>query len=153
MIFHGIDNQTVELRITNYQFPNHDDGDWDSNWINIYLKVDSKLGKWQTIDPSLTTWEFKMLIDWFNQILEKEILPNDCDLLFTEPNLSFKIINKSSTAERYIRIGFNLESRPTSATVDSICFVDIQASNEELRRIVKELNHELEKFPERRPKK
>jgi len=55
MKFKGIDNQTVEFILTNYQFPDNQDGDWDGNRLNIYLKVDSKVGKWQTIDPSLTT--------------------------------------------------------------------------------------------------
>jgi hypothetical protein len=66
MKFKGIDNQTVEFIITNYQFPDNQDGDWDGNRLNIYLKVDSKVGKWQTIDPSLTTWEVQEIIDWFN---------------------------------------------------------------------------------------
>lgn len=63
MIFSGVDSQTVEFKITNYQFPDNQEGDWDSNWLNIYLKVDSKFGKWQTIDPSLTTWEVQEIID------------------------------------------------------------------------------------------
>jgi len=32
MTFKGINNQTVELKITNYQYPEITDGDWDSNW-------------------------------------------------------------------------------------------------------------------------
>lgn len=66
MKFKGINNQTVEFIITNYQFPDNQDGDWDGNRLNIYLKVDRKVGKWQTIDPSLTTWEVQEIIDWFN---------------------------------------------------------------------------------------
>ncbi len=31
MTFTGIDNQTVELKITNYQYPDINDGDWDGN--------------------------------------------------------------------------------------------------------------------------
>ncbi len=65
MIFNGIDNQIVELRITNYQYPDINFGDWDGNWLLIYLNVKSNVGHWQTIDPSLTTWEVKELIDWF----------------------------------------------------------------------------------------
>ncbi len=63
MIVLGKDNQTVELKITNYQYPSSLDRDWDGNWLNIYLKVVSKSGNWQTIDPSLTTWEVQELID------------------------------------------------------------------------------------------
>ncbi|MEY3421612.1 MAG: hypothetical protein RIR48_1908, partial [Bacteroidota bacterium] len=35
MIFQGIDKQSVELKITNYQFPENQDGDWDGNCLNI----------------------------------------------------------------------------------------------------------------------
>ncbi len=153
MIFYGIDNQTVEFRINNYQFPQNDEGDWDSNWLNIYLKVDSNLGKWQTIDPSLTTWEFKELIEWFNQVSENSDRPGNTVLTFTEPNLSFEYIQKLASGEGVIRIRFDLESRPKSATDDSTYFVDIHANNQELRRIITTLDSELQKFPERKSKR
>lgn len=87
MIIKGIDNQTVELRITNYQYPASLDRDQDGNWLNIYLKVESKVGNWQTVDPSLTTWEIQELIDWFND-LANNTKPKWTDMEFTEPNLS-----------------------------------------------------------------
>ena len=59
MTFKGINNQTVELEITNYQFPEIADDDYDSNWLNIYLKVNSTFGNWQIVDPMLTTFEVK----------------------------------------------------------------------------------------------
>lgn len=68
MIFKGIDDQIVEFKITNYQYQDNQDGDWDGNWLNIYLKVNSKVGKWQTTDPSLTTWEVNKIIDWFDTL-------------------------------------------------------------------------------------
>jgi hypothetical protein len=66
MTFQGIDNQTVELRVTNYQFPDISFDQYDSNWLNVYLKVESKLGNWQTIDPALLTWEVEEIIDWLH---------------------------------------------------------------------------------------
>jgi len=38
MLFKGINNQTVEFRITNYQYPEITDCEYDSNWLLIYLK-------------------------------------------------------------------------------------------------------------------
>ena len=150
MIFYGIDNQTVELRVTNYQYPDNNEGDWDSNWLNLYLKIDSKCGKWQTIDPSLTTWELQELTNWFN-ILSENHEPEHKQIQFTEPNLSFELIGKYDNLEKNIRIKFELESRPKSATDDKDYFVDIKAENKELRRISEELQKETEKYPKKKP--
>jgi len=150
MIFSGVDSQTVELIITNYQFPDNQEGDWDGNWLNIYLKVDSKVGKWQTIDPSLTTWEVQEIIDWFDQLsTDKE--PEYRLMTFTEPNLSFELLNEPTDNNKLIRIKFDLECRPKSAIDDKEYFVDISADRDELITIKKGLNDELNKYPERKP--
>lgn len=150
MIFSGVDSQAVELQITNYQFPDNLEGDWDSNWLNIYLKVDSKVGKWQTIDPSLTTWEVQEIIDWFDQLsADKE--PEYRLITFTEPNLSFELLNEPTDNNKLIRMNFDLECRPNSAIDDKEYFVDISADREELITIKKGLKDELNKYPERKP--
>ncbi len=150
MTFKGINDQTVELKITNYQFPENQDGDWDGNWLNIYLKVDSKVGKWQTIDPSLTTWEVQEIIDWFDKLsADKE--PEFRLMTFTEPNLSFELLNEPTDNTKLIRIKFDLESRPKSAKDDKEYFVDISADKDKLIAIKKGLNDELSKYPERKP--
>ncbi len=148
MIFTGLDNQTVEFVITNYEFPNNTEGDWDGNWLNIYLKVKSKVGDWQTIDPSLTTWEVQELIDWFETFStsgQTEYLK----LQFTEPNLSFELVESKGKTHKMFRIMFNLESRPKSAENDKEYFVDFSADSQELKRIADELRMELDKYPER----
>ena len=148
MIFNGINNQTVEITIINYQFPNKKDDDWDKNWLNIYLKVKNDVGNWQTIDPSLTTWEVKEIIDWFN-ILSKDLVPKDLKLNFTEPNLSFELFENSYGSLKMFRINFNLESRPQSAIDHKEYYVDCSADNLELKRIADDLKIELDKYPER----
>ncbi len=150
MTFKGIDDQTVELKITNYQFPENQDGDWDVNWLSIYLKIDSIVGKWQTIDPSLTTWEVQEVIDWFDK-LSKDKEPEFRLMTFTEPNLSFELLNEPTDSTKLIRIKFDLESRSKSATDDKDYFVDISADKDELNTITKGLKDELSKYPERRP--
>ena len=101
MIFKGLDNQSVELKLTNYQFPDSNDREWDGNWLNIFIKVNSNLGDWQTIDPSLTTFEVQQLIDWFNDIALSQ-RPKWIDQEFTEPNLSFKLLNDIESEQKLI---------------------------------------------------
>lgn len=150
MTFKGINNQTVELKITNYQYPEITDGDWDSNWLNIYLKVKSDIGNWQTVDPSLTTWDVKRLINWFDN-LSNNIQPEYTDICFLEPNISFELMDSFDSKTKTIRIKFDFESLPQSATDDKEYFVDFIADNYELKSIVVDLQKELEKYPERKP--
>ncbi|MBK8517050.1 MAG: hypothetical protein IPL55_12445 [Saprospiraceae bacterium] len=150
MIFKGINNQTVELNIINYQYPYNTDGGWDSNWLNIYLIVKSEVGNWHTVDPSLTTWDVHQLITWFD-ILSKNLRPEFTDMRFTEPNLSFVLMNTVNDDSKKFRIFFNLESRPKSVEDNIEYYVDIVADNVELKRITADLQRELDKYPERRP--
>lgn len=149
MVLKGLNNQTVELKITNYQFPESLDRDLDGNWLNIYLKVDSVQGKWQTVDPSLTTWEVQDLIDWFKD-LSCDSKPKWNNTEFIEPNISFHLLNDFKLSNKKIRIKFNLESRPNSAKDDNDYYVDFVVDNMELRRIASELTTELEKYPLRK---
>ena len=150
MTFNGIDNQIVEIKITNYQYPGNNEGDWDSNWLNIYLNVISNIGNRQTVDASLTTWEVQVLINWF-YMLSNDEKPEYLDLSFTEPNLSFELLDNLNKAQKKFRIKFNLESRPKSATDDKEYFVDCLADSNELKRLAIELETELIKYPERKP--
>ena len=150
MTFTGIDNQTVELKITNYQYPDINAGDWDGNWLNIYLDVKSIVGNWQKVDPALTTWDVLRLIKWFEDI-SNNLQPEYTDICFLEPNISFELLTPFDSETKTIRIKFELEFRPQAATDDKQYFVDFIADSNELKRIATDLKTELEKYPERKP--
>lgn len=149
MIIEGINNQTVEIRITNYQFPNTKDREYDGNWLNIYLKVKSDTGNWQTVDPSLLTWEVQELIDWFEQLSRNE-KPRWKEQGFVEPNLSFYLLNSHNDFEKKFIIEFKLESRPLSAKDDEKYFMEFHTTNSRLTDIAKGFRDELAKYPERK---
>ena len=149
MTFKGTDNQTVELKIVNYEFPNNKNGDYyDNNWLNVFIKVDSKVGKWQTTDPSLLTGEVMELITWFSYLSENREVRYTL-MEFMEPNLSFELISKYDSEIKNIRIHFKLESRPQSAIDDREYFVDCKLNKNDLKQIVVDLSKEIEKYPER----
>jgi len=147
MIFKGINNQTVEFKITNYQFPEITDCEYDSNWLLVYLKVKSDCGNWETIDPSLLVRDLKDIIEWFEQ-LSNDIETNSDFLTFMEPNLEFRLTKKNAH-KKHIRITFDLESRHPNAKDDEEFYVDCEFNNEELKQIASELKKEAELFPER----
>ena len=149
MIFNCIDNQSVEFRITNYQYPDTTDREYDGNWLNIYLNVKSKTENWQSIDPSLATWEVQRIIEWLEE-LSKNKVPKSNNLEFIEPNLCFSLIENFSDKSKRIRITFELESRPKSAIEGCEYFVDFDAEETELKRLCEELSNELKKFPIRK---
>ena len=149
MIINGVNNQSVEFKVVNYQFPTSRDKDYDGNWLTIYLNVKSQFGNWHVIDPSLLTWEIEELIDWLMTLSRNEN-PEYLHQEFIEPNLSFQLLSDSNNAIKEIRIHFQLECVPKHADGDKEYFVIFEANNEELKRIAEDLEKELEKYPVRK---
>ena len=149
MIFRGVENQSVELKLVSYEFPNNRNVDeHDKNWLNVFIKVDSKIGKWQAIDPSLLTWEVVELRTWFSCLAEnKEV--EDKLMGFTEPNLSFELRNECNSEIKTIRMHFNIELLPKSAISGREYFVDFKFNKDDLKQIVIDLSEEIKKYPER----
>lgn len=147
MKFIGKDGQEVELKIVGYQFPTEFDNEWDANWLRIYLNVKSKVGHWQTIDPSLLTEEAKRLIEWFSDLAKDNEVDNQVE--FIEPNLSFQLLDTSKD-DKTIQVKFDLESRPSSAVDDRDYVIAFNFSNQELSEIANALTLELSRFPFRK---
>ena len=144
MKFHGTNDQTVEMKIAGYQYPQISDGD-DGNWLNIYLNVRSGFGNWQVTDPSLTTADVSELANWFAELAIGEE-PQYTSLAFMEPNISFKLMGMNYGMLSF-RIVFSGECAPLADLEDH--YVDCLADSHELERICNELQLELLKFPER----
>ncbi|APU10198.1 hypothetical protein A5M85_07845 [Cellulophaga lytica] len=145
MIFHGINNQIVELKITNYQFPKITDCEYDSNWLLIYLNVKSDCGNWQTVDPSLLVGDVIEIIEWFEKISQNKTPKYEC-LDFIEPNLAFELI-KAGMDFKTVRIKFDLESIPKSADDKKDYFVDCKMDNSQLQKVIEGLKKELKPYP------
>ena len=146
MIIKAVNNQIVEIRLLGYQFPHSLDKEWDGNWLNLYFKIESQVGNWQTTDPSLTTWEIQLLIDWLNELADNK-QPKFIELGFTEQNLSFKLQNDYTAINKIIRVKFDHGLRPYSAKEEKEYFVDFEADNFTLKMKAGELASELERFP------
>lgn len=147
MIFNGIDSQTVEFKITNYEFPENTTCQYDSNWLLIHLKINSNFGKWETIDPSLLTEEVKVIIEWFGN-LSNDIKPDSNSLSFIESNITFEFKDFNENY-KIIKIIFADESRPKNSSYEKEHYVECKFNNEELKKISKDLKNELNPFPTR----
>lgn len=146
MKFIDKDGQEVELKILGYEFPTDFNNRWDANWLRIYLNVKSKVGHWQTVDPSLLTEEIKRLIGWFSDVSNDNEVNSEMN--FIEPNVSFQLLDKSKD-KNIVQIKFDFESRPRSADDEKDYVIVFNFSNYELSEIANELTLELERFPYR----
>lgn len=151
MKIYCLDNQYVELKIIGYQFPGNTNDEYDRNWLNIFFNVNSNLGNWQCVDPSLLTFELEELIDWFITLSRNEE-PKYILQEFIEPNLSWQLMNDWKEEDKKIRMNFDLESKPKSANEEDKYFVDFSANKDELIRIATDLKNELARFPYRKLK-
>ncbi len=140
MILNGIKNQRVELKIIRDKSLIDTTYD-DSEWLRIYIDVHSNLGNWHTVDESLMVSEFKELIKWFKDlsINDKVEYP---ELYFTEPNLEFHLLEDENGIKK-IKMIFNAESKPKSATKDDQYFVEFEFSSADLSKIADDLEKEL----------
>lgn len=148
MILNCENNQTVELKIHNYEFPDTLNKDHDANWLDICLKVENADWKWETIDPSLLTWDVEALIEWFRTIAKSQ-KPEKNERTFLEPNLSFYLLNDYTEKEHTFKIRLDAECIPPFAKGEIGSSFIFKADKVELNRIIAELENELEKFPVR----
>ena len=146
MIIECINGQFVELNILGYQFPEILNDQWDSNWLMVHINVKSTKKHWESVDPAITTFELKNLINWLKNISDNKI-EKYTDMDFTEPNIAFELKNNFDSTTKEIKICFRLEFSPLkNGKKYSIQF---KATNEQLKTYVKNLEYELNKFPER----
>ena len=138
----GIQNEKVEIKISDYQFPIDTKYVEDRNWLNVYLSVDSNQGKWNTIDPAITTSELVEIKDWLKKIIKRQNIDEN-PLEFIEPNLSFEYYPKP----KIIRIKFDLEFRPKQFDENTEYYVDFHSETKNLEILINQLDSEILKFP------
>ena len=61
MLLRGIDGTEFEMEVVSYQFPHLEHEQYDSDWLNIKIRVRMSQGYWTSTDPSLLTWELARL--------------------------------------------------------------------------------------------
>jgi hypothetical protein len=141
------DADQVNLQISGYQYPKIDDKDYDGNWLNVYIEINSRIGKWRTIDPSLLTWELEELIEAFGKYSREEF-KNIETISFIEPNLEFTF-GPTENGKIHLKMIFSLESKPKSWSGDEECSLEGDLTPQALSEIRAELEGELSKYPKR----
>jgi len=142
------ENTEFELEIIGYQFPDLENEPYDSDWLNITIRVKHPRGSWTATHPSLMTDEVKDLICWLEDTADgKTVNP---DAYFTEPNLHFQLPDNDANK---LRVYFDLECRPSWAKStfkdDDELWLEFSVTPEVLTIAAKSLRLQLQKFPTR----
>lgn len=108
-------NCSFKMSLVGYQFPELEDVEYDSNWLNVKIEVSHHRGKWSAIDPALLTYEVEWLIDWLRAVSAAKF--DKRHLWFTEPCLSFHLSPAEGDPNKLV-IEFSNEFKPPWATED-----------------------------------
>lgn len=144
--FQGL-RSSLELTIRQYQFPDIEGDEWDSNWLVVEGSVDINGTKWTFREPCLTNFETEQLANWLEEVSIGE--PSKSYCFFTEPNLEFRY-----QKNRQLRICLALESGqpgryPLTRWNERSFLVRADA---ELVTAARQLRQQLVRFPLRWPR-
>jgi len=138
MFIQGIDNQTVELSIHCYD-------EEPGTWFYIDLKVNSKLGNIEVLDPFLEDYDVKSIVNWLRRLGENK---SDFEMLdFLEPNMALQVLSHDDN-KKLIRLNFYAECRPKSMGNQDY-YVDCLLTNAQLLQLSNDLLEELRRFTDK----
>lgn len=141
------DRDRLELEIAGYQFPENDDGDYDSNWLMVRLEVDSRVGSWTVTQPCLLTRELVELVEATGKAAEG-LMDEPVELRFIEPNLAF-FLDPVEDGNTEIMVEFDAECLPPGWPEDRQCRLAGRFSRQALEDIRAGLEMDLKRYPMR----
>lgn len=146
--FNFKNGKIFRLLIQNYEFPQATANDfiYDRNWLTVQVEVESESIFLKKQAPALLTWELKSLLNEFKRASEKN-LEHEKEILFLEPNLSFKIIPLKNS--HIIRLYLDAEFKPEKLKDRGEFYLEGKFSFKDLSIIVNQLHEQMEMFPER----
>jgi hypothetical protein len=143
-----VDNNSFTMSLVGYQFPELEDVEYDSNWLNVKIAVSHRDGKWSTVDPALLTYEVQGLIDWLRAVSARKY--DERHLVFIEPCLSFHLSPAGGEPDKLV-IGLSHEFRPPWASGDLYEEYEIAFSLTSIDLIcaAQSLENQLRRYPQR----
>jgi hypothetical protein len=141
---------SLELTLVGYQYPQLATAPYDSNWLNVEVRVQHPRGSWTAQDPCLLTYDVAGLADWLEAVAVGR--ETDAEHGFMEPDLLFRA-GTDSSGTRFVRVYFELELRPAWAPFDGApmedLFLDVPAEPAQLSAAARSLRDQLARYPQR----
>ncbi len=147
----GTNNEKIEFEIINYQFPDEKgNGSFlsDANWLKIYQKITTEQYEVENLDAAYLTGDIWNIINWFT-LLSDNIMPKSKELSFFDTNQTFTIMNEATDEHKLIRIRYTGKLNATYKETNEELFIFFSLNNAELKEAARELQIDLDLFPER----
>ena len=143
-----VNNNSFMMSVVGYQFPELEDVEYDSNWLNVKIAVSHQGRKWSTIDPALLTYEVQGLSDWLRAVSARKY--DNRHLVFMEPCLSFHLSPAEGDPEKLV-IGLSHEFRPpwASEDLDEEYEIVFSLTSIDLICAAQSLENQLRRYPQR----
>jgi hypothetical protein len=138
-------DNSLDIRIARYEFPNASSDLYALNWLVIQLFVSDAKGSWVTESSCLLTSEVRHLADWFDQINDGDLRTKE--ISFLEPTIAFSI--KDSAQEGILRVHLSTEVFPVWAVGQDEYLIDFRMSEVDFQAASESLRKQLEKYPQR----
>ena len=134
------------MEVAGHEFPHLEHEPYDSDWLNIHVRVTHPRGAWSKTDPCLLTYELAQLVAWLNSIAEDS--PAHAEEEFLEPELRFEWFGED---KNILRVYLDYSLRPTwsPANEEEELFVEFAVTPEDLREAAASLRDDLQMFPVR----
>lgn len=139
-----------KLEIADYEFPEQETGEYDSNWLMIRIDVNHPNGNWSVTNPCLLVSEIKYLADWLDSILEGKEAKQGIG--FIEPSLEFDLTISNEPLNKNLRVTFHMELRPPWVEQrydDGKAWVEFPLAEIDLGKASAQLREQLKMFPQR----
>ena len=136
----------VKLSVIGYQYPEIENGYYDSNWLQVMLKADDGTNKWVKVDPALMTTDLIKCAAWFRDLSEGRMPENEI-LGFIEPCIAFAYACEDSGIILYIRFAY--EMSPFHEINDEAYYIKFKLSRAELACVSDQFENESKCFPPR----
>lgn len=148
MVQFSNNNEYIRFCIEGYQYPDQKavTNEYDANWLFLSYGFSMKGRQWERTDPSLLIWELRELAGWLEKMKSDNPNPVSKEMYFTEPNLSFRLIEKNKKSVT-LRVCIDAELKYADSEEDEYleCTLDQQA----LADLIKSIRVELANFPQR----
>lgn len=152
------DGDELELSIVGYQFPDADDPRQRFSWNVVEGDAVHGHERWHFRWPALACDEPPLLVRWLRAVAAWAEAgpgggagPAPTALGFTEPNLSFEVLDRRGATEVALRVGLDLEFRPPGVIgprAGDPTFLTMRLRPGDLRRAAQELEVDIARYPD-----
>ncbi len=127
---------SMKIKVKNYHFKNLYNKLYDSDWLDAELTIINSTGKVSINLELLLVEELERIINWLNQVLNKNNVTNKLE--FVDPNLRLKLLTRSSMP--VLKVMYNINEN----TIE--CW-ELLIKTADINKLVNEFKKTINNYP------